>query len=81
MAVLRTRMRTTVLGSQTVKKEKRRYVVKFNNEELGEGKFFTNSDELKQMLDRVAEIKDGYPFRTTIRRQSFGQGKVKYSFT
>lgn len=58
-----------------------RYVVKFNNEELGEGKFFTNSDELKQMLDKVAEIDGGYPFRTTIRRQSFGQGKVKYSFT
>lgn len=58
-----------------------RYVVKFRNDELGEGKFFTNSDELKQMLDKIAAVRDGFPFRTTIKRQSFGQGKAKYSFT
>lgn len=58
-----------------------RYIVKFSSEELGAGKFFTNSEELKQLIDRIAEMPDGLPFRTTIKRQSFGQGKVKYSFT
>lgn len=58
-----------------------RYVVKFSSEDMGQGKFFTNSEELKQMLDKIAEIKDGFPFKTTVKRQSFGQGKVKYSFT
>lgn len=58
-----------------------RYVVKFSSEELGNGKFFTNSEEMKQMLDKIAGIKDGFPFRTTIERQSFGKGNTKYSFT
>lgn len=61
-------------------KEGERYLVKFKDEELGDGKFFTASEELKQLLDKIEEL-DGLPFRTTIRRQSFGQGKVKYSFT
>lgn len=58
-----------------------RYVVKFRSDELGEGKFITNSEELKQMLDRIAELDDGFPFRTTIKRTIFGKGKIKYSFT
>lgn len=58
-----------------------RYVVKFKSEELGEGKFITNSDEMKQMLDKISEIEDGFPFKTTIKRGSFGRGKIKYSFT
>lgn len=58
-----------------------RYVVKFSSDEIGQGKFFTNSEELKQMLDKISDINDGFPFRTTIKRQSFGQGKMKYSFT
>lgn len=57
-----------------------RYVVKFKDPELGCGKFFTASEELKQMLDKASEV-DGLPFRTTIRRQMIGKGKVKYSFT
>lgn len=57
-----------------------RYLVKFFDKELGEGKFFTASDELKQMLDKIEEM-GGFPFQTTIRRQMFGKGKVKYSFT
>lgn len=57
-----------------------RYIVKFRDEETGEGKFFTNSEEMKQMLDRIREL-GGYPFRTTIRRLSLGGGKMKYSFT
>ena len=58
-----------------------RYVVKFRSDELGEGKFITNSYELKQMLDRISELDDGFPFRTTIKRTVFGKGKTKYSFT
>lgn len=57
-----------------------RYIVKFRSDELGEGKFFTASEEMKQMLDRIREM-GGYPFRTTIKRQPFGTGKAKYSFT
>ena len=57
-----------------------RYVVKFRSDEIGEGKFFTNSEELKQMLDKISEV-EGFPFRTSIKRQVFGSGKVKYSFT
>ena len=58
-----------------------RYVVhfKFADSEK-EGKFFTNSEELKQLLDKVSEIDDGFPFRTTIKRTTFN-GKSKYSFT
>lgn len=58
-----------------------RYLVKFSSEELGEGKFFTNSEELKQMLDKISEIENGFPFVTTIKRKSMGNGKSKYSFT
>lgn len=58
-----------------------RYVVKFRSDELGDGKFITNSDELKQMLDKIARLEDGFPFRTTIKRSVFGKGKIKYSFT
>lgn len=57
-----------------------RYLVRFKEKELGDGKFFTASEELKQMLDKVKEV-DGFPFRTTIRRQAIGKGKFKYSFT
>lgn len=57
-----------------------RYVVKFTDKEMGEGKFFTASEELKQMLDKIDEA-GGFPFQTTIKRQMFGKGKVKYSFT
>lgn len=58
-----------------------RYLVKFSSDELGEGKFFTNSEELKQMLDKISEIENGFPFATTIKRKSMGNGKSKYSFT
>lgn len=57
-----------------------RYVIHFHFEDDNkEGKFFTNSEELKQMLDKIAEI-GGMPFKTTIKRTSFGNGKFKYSF-
>lgn len=59
-----------------------RYVVHFRFRSSDkEGKFFTNSEELKQMLDRISDMEDGFPFATVIRRTSFGNGKYKYSFT
>ena len=36
---------------------------------------------IRRMLDRIAELDDGFPFRTTIKRTIFGKGKIKYSFT
>ena len=57
-----------------------RYIVHFKDPELGEGKFFTASEEMKQMLDKISELKE-FPFMTTIKRHSFGKGNVKYSFT
>lgn len=55
-----------------------RYVVKvsLNGREY---KFFTNSDELKQMLDKAREMKE-IPFRCTVKRVSIGDNKYKYSF-
>lgn len=59
-----------------------RYLIHFKFQSSGkEGKFFTNSEEMKQMLDKIADIDDGFPFATTIKRISFGNGKYKYSFT
>lgn len=51
-----------------------RYVIKIrhNNNEY---KFFTNSGNLKQVLDKVPE--DGFPFTATIKQQSFGTGSGK----
>ena len=45
-----------------------------------EFKFFTNSEELKQMLDKAKEM-GAVPFRTILRRKSIGGNKFKYSFT
>ena len=69
----------------TTKEGAGRYVVKFRfaeNEggDISEGKYFTNSEEMKQMLDKIEEIK-GFPFQTTIKRQVFGKRKIKYTFT
>lgn len=59
-----------------------RYVVHFQFvDDNKEGKFFTNSEELKQMLDKIEEIDGGMPFKATIKRTSFGNGKYKYSFS
>jgi hypothetical protein len=58
-----------------------RYVVHFRfADDDKEGKFFTNSEELKQMLDKIDEIDGGIPFKATIKRTTFGNGKYKYSF-
>lgn len=57
-----------------------RYVVLFEGEDGHEGKFFTNSEEMKQILDKVREA-GKLPFRTKIVRKMFGDKKYKYCFT
>ena len=51
-------------------------------EENGEAKkFFTNSEEMKNILAQVKEMPDGFPFETTIKTETFGKGRTKYVFT
>lgn len=56
-----------------------RTVVKFEQDGK-EGKFITNSEEMKNILEQVRSA-NAFPFKTTIRRETFGQGKTKYIFT
>ena len=44
-------------------------------------KFFTNSEEMKNILLQVKEMPDGFPFETTIKTETFGKGRTKYIFT
>ena len=44
-------------------------------------KFFTNSEEMKNILQQVSEMPDGFPFETIIKTESFGKGRTKYVFT
>lgn len=51
-------------------------------EQNGEAKkFFTNSEEMKNILQQIKEIPDGFPFETTIKTESFGKGRTKYVFS
>ena len=45
------------------------------------GKFFTASEEMKNILDQISDIEDGFPFETTIVSEVFDGGKVKYKFS
>lgn len=36
-------------------------------------KFFTNSEEMKNILAQVKEMPDGFPFETTIKTETFGK--------
>jgi hypothetical protein len=45
-----------------------------------EKKFFTNSKQMKSILDQIKEIPDGLPFRTTIKRRNVGK-IIVYEFT
>ena len=59
-----------------------RYLVSFRDTKSGEwAKFFTASEEMKQILDKVSDIEDGFPFETVIESEVFDGNKVKYSFT
>jgi hypothetical protein len=44
-------------------------------------KFFTNSEEMKNILAQVKELPDGFPFETVIKTEVFGKGKTKYVFS
>ena len=44
-------------------------------------KFFTNSEEMKNILAQVREMPDGFPFETVIKTETFGKGRTKYVFT
>lgn len=44
-------------------------------------KFFTDSKEMKNILQQIKEQPDGFPFTTILKSESFGQGKTKYIFT
>ena len=60
----------------------KRYLVSFRDKRTGEfGKFFTNSEEMKSILDSLAEIEDAFPFETIIRSEIYDNGKTKYKFT
>ena len=51
-------------------------------EQNGEAKkFFTNSEEMKNILAQIKEMPDGFPFETTIKTETFGKGRTKYVFT
>ena len=59
-----------------------RYLVSFRDKKSGEwAKFFTASEEMKQILDKVSDIEDGFPFETVIESEVFDGNKVKYCFT
>jgi len=64
----------------TTKEGGGRYLVLVEDENAKEFKFFTNSEEMKQILDKTREAGE-IPFRTVIRRKTFGEGKKKYCFT
>ena len=59
-----------------------RYLVSFKVKATGEwGKFFTASEEMKNILDQISDIEDGFPFETTIVSEIFDGNKQKFSFT
>ena len=45
------------------------------------GKFFTASEEMKNILDQISDIEDGFPFETTIVSEVFDGNKIKYKFS
>ena len=57
-----------------------RYLVSIKDGEVFK-KFFTASKEMKQILDKISDIEDGFPFETIIRAEPFADNKIKYIFT
>lgn len=59
-----------------------RYVVSFYDPQAKEwGKFFTASEEMKNILDQISDIEDGFTFETTIISEVFDGNKIKYKFS
>lgn len=73
----------TVLDFETEIKTKQgndRYVIQYELDGQ-KGTFITNSEEMKNILDQIRDL-DELPFKTTIKRESFGSGnKFKYVFS
>lgn len=44
-------------------------------------KFFTDSEEMKNILAQIREMPDGFPFETIIKAETFGKGRTKYVFS
>ena len=44
-------------------------------------KFFTSSVEMRNILEQIRELPDGFPFETTIKTEAFGKGKTKFVFS
>lgn len=58
-----------------------RWLVQFRDTRNGSlSKFFTDSDEMKNILNQLDELNE-IPFATTIAAEYFGDNKVKYKFT
>lgn len=57
-----------------------RYLVLIEDDLGRERKFFTASEEMKQILNKVNQMGE-IPFSTIIKRKSLGEGKKKYCFT
>ena len=45
------------------------------------GKFFTNSEEMKDLHRQIERIEDGFPFRTVIQSEVVGNGVIRYFYT
>jgi len=59
-----------------------RYIVSFRNIQTQEwGKFFTASEEMKNILDQISNMEGGFPFETVIKSELFDGNKTKYTFT
>jgi hypothetical protein len=60
-----------------------RYLVSFRDPIRDEwGKFFVNSEEMKQVLESVSQLPNGLPFLATIKCEAFGNGRgSRYFFT
>ena len=58
-----------------------RYLVSFRDTQTGIwNKFFTASDEMKNILDQISNL-NGFPFETTIVSERYDGNKTKYRFT
>ena len=65
---------------KVVTKNGERMLILFEDEEGREGKFFTASEELRQLMMKISEVGE-IPFRTTIVRKRLSDNKCKYCFT
>lgn len=45
------------------------------------GKFFTKSEEMKDLHQQIEQLEDGFPFKTIIRSDVIGNGVIRYFYT